>query len=219
MRILIADDEKDLLALLALSLTGQGWIIDTASEVAEVKYYLDAYHYGVIVLDRTFHGTDASYELITYAKHKNPQQSILILSALGSIDDKVQGLEMGADDYLEKPFDIKELRARIGALSRRFSPKTLVVEDFEIDRERQTIFREGHSIVLSKNEHSCFFYLLSRGDVASRDDIMDALYDNPQNITPNAIDELVARLRKKLSKTLIKTIKTRGYLIEYETSF
>lgn len=215
MRILIADDEKDLLALLALSLTGGGWIIDTASEVDEVKSYLDVYHYGVIVLDRTFHGADASYELITYAKRKYSQQSILILSALGSIDDKVQGLEMGADDYLEKPFDIKELRARIGALGRRFSPKTLIIEDFEIDLERQTILCEGHFIVLSKNEHTCFFYLLARGDVASRDEIMDALYDNPQNITPNTIDELIARLRKKLSKTLIKTIKTRGYLIEY----
>lgn len=213
MRILIADDEKELLTLLARSLTQTGWIIDTACEVDEVKHYLDGYHYEILILDRTFHGIDASYELIQYAKRKNTQQSILILSALGSIDDKVQGLEMGADDYMEKPFDLKELRARIGALGRRFSPKTLLLEGFEIDLERQTILGEGHPIVLSKNEHACFFYLLGRGGVVSREDIMDALYDNPQNITPNAIDELIARLRKKLSKTLIKTIKTRGYLI------
>ena len=215
MRILIADDEKELLALLALSLNQKGWIIDTACEVAEVKHYLDAHHYEILVLDRTFHGLDASHELITYAKRKNTQQSILILSALGSIDDKVQGLEMGADDYMEKPFDIKELRARIVALGRRFSPKTLLLEGFEIDLERQSILLDGNPIVLSKNEHTCFFYLLARRSVVSRDDIMDALYDNPQNITPNTIDELIARLRKKLSKTLIKTVKTRGYLIEH----
>lgn len=215
MRILIVDDEIELLELLRLSLEENGWFIDTASDVAEAKSYLDAFHYQAIILDRTFHGVDQSLSLITYAKQKNPQQPILLLSALSSVDDKVEGFEMGADDYLEKPFDIKELRARILSLSRRFSPKTLLLlEGYEIDPSNQNIRKEGTQISLSKNEHALFFYLLSRGTVASRDEIMDALYDNPQNITPNTIDELVARLRKKLSHTIIKTIKTRGYVIE-----
>ena len=214
MRILIVDDEIELLELLRLSLEESGWFIDTASDVSEAKSYLDAFHYQAIILDRTFHGVDQSLSLITYAKAKNPQQPILLLSALSSVDDKVEGFEMGADDYLEKPFDIKELRARIISLSRRFSPKILTIEVFEIDPSSQSVRKEGTLISLSKNEHALFFYLLSRGTVASRDEIMDALYDNPQNITPNAIDELVARLRKKLSPTLIKTIKTRGYVIE-----
>ncbi|HEX5624179.1 MAG TPA: response regulator transcription factor [Sulfuricurvum sp.] len=214
MRILIVDDEIELLELLRLSLEGNGWFIDTASDVSEAKSYLDAFHYQAIILDRTFHGVDQSLYLITYAKQKNPQQPILLLSALSSVDDKVEGFEMGADDYLEKPFDIKELRARITSLGRRFSPNALTIEAFEIDTSSQNIRKEGTLISLSKNEHSLFFYLLSRSTVASRDEIMDALYDNPQNITPNAIDELVARLRKKLSPTVIKTIKTRGYVIE-----
>ncbi len=214
MRILIVDDEIELLELLRLSLEGNGWFIDTASDVSEAKSYLDAFHYQAIILDRTFHGVDQSLYLITYAKQKNPQQPILLLSALSSVDDKVEGFEMGADDYLEKPFDIKELRARITSLGRRFSPNTLRIEAFEIDPSSQNIRKEGTQISLSKNEHALFFYLLSRGTVTSRDEIMDALYDNPQNITPNAIDELVARLRKKLSPTIIKTIKTRGYVIE-----
>ncbi len=214
MRILIVDDEIELLELLRLSLEGNGWFIDTASDVSEAKSYLDAFHYQVIILDRTFHGVDQSLSLITYAKQKNPQQPILLLSALSSVDDKVKGFEMGADDYLEKPFDIKELRARILSLGRRFSPKILTIEVFEIDPSNQSIRNEGTQISLSKNEHALFFYLLSRGTVASRDEIMDALYDNPQNVTPNTIDELVSRLRKKLSATIIKTIKTRGYVIE-----
>lgn len=214
MRILIVDDELELLELLRLSLHGNGWFIDTASDVDEAKSYLDAFHYQGIILDRTLNGIDQSLHLITYAKQKNPQQPVLLLSALSSVDDKVQGLEMGADDYLEKPFDIKELRARIIALGRRFSPNSLTVEMFEIDTQAQSIRKEGVEITLSKNEHALFFYLLSRGTVASRDEIMDALYDNPQNVTQNAVDELVARLRKKLSRTLIKTIKTRGYVIE-----
>lgn len=214
MRILIADDEKKLLELLTFSLRNEGWLVDAVSELDEVKGHLDAFTYGVIILDRTFHGKDSVKELIHYAKQQNPSQPVLILSALGSVDDKVQGLEFGADDYLEKPFDIKELRARIIALSRRFSPKTLHLQTFDIDLVRQSIQKEGIEIVLSKNEHALLFYLLNRNSVASRDEIMDALYDNPQNITPNAIDELVGRLRRKLHPSIIKTIKTRGYLIE-----
>lgn len=213
MRILIADDEKELLELLKLSLEGE-WIIDTASDVEETKSYLDAYHYQVAVFDRTFHGVDRVQELIRYAKNKNPKQAVLVLSALGSVDEKVEGLEYGADDYLEKPFDTKELRARIIALSRRFSPPIRQIEGIKIDPMNETISKEGVTIVLSKNEHHLFFYLLGRGSVATREEIMDALYDNPQNITPNAIDELVARLRKKLHPSIIKTIKTRGYVIE-----
>lgn len=214
MRILIADDEKELLDLLKLSLEGDERIVDIASDAEEAKSYLDAYRYQVVILDRTFHGIDRARELIVYAKHKNPQQAILVLSALGTVDDKVKGLEYGADDYLEKPFDIKELRARIIALARRFSPKRLQIQGFDMDLIHQTLHKEGTEIILSKNEHALLFYLLNRESVASREEIMDALYDNPQNITPNAIDELVARLRKKLHPSLIKTIKTRGYLIE-----
>ncbi|MBV5348806.1 response regulator transcription factor, partial [bacterium] len=113
MRLLIADDEKEMLELLKLSLENKEWIIDTACDVEEAKSYLDAYHYQVFLVDRTFHGKDRVQELIVYAKTKNNTLGILVLSALGSIDEKVQGLEYGADDYLEKPFDIKELRARI----------------------------------------------------------------------------------------------------------
>lgn len=213
MRILIADDEKELLELLKLSLEGE-WIIDTVSDIEEAKSYLDGYHYQVVVFDRTFHGVDRVQELIQYAKHKNPKQAILVLSALGSVDEKVEGLEYGADDYLEKPFDTKELRARIVALGRRFSPRIRQIEGMEIDSMNQTISKGGVPIILSKNEHALFFYLFNRESVATREEIMDALYDNPQNVTPNAIDELVARLRKKLHPAIIKTIKTRGYVIE-----
>ncbi len=214
MRLLIADDEPELLGLLKLSLQNGEWIIDTAVDVEEAKSYLDAYHYQVFVVDRTFHGVDRVRELITYAKTKNPSQGVLVLSALASVDEKVQGLEYGADDYLEKPFDIKELKARLIALSRRYVPLIKEYEGLHIDPVKQTIQKDGEEITLSNNEHKLFFYLLSKGSVASREEIMDALYDNPENITSNAIDELVGRLRKKLHPSIIKTIKTRGYTIE-----
>ena len=213
MRILIADDEPELLELLKLSLQNETWVIDTVGEVIDAKVYLDAYTYQIFLVDRTFHGKDCVQELITYGKDKNPSMGILVLSVLGSIDEKVQGLEYGADDYLEKPFDIKELRARLMALSRRYVPKIKMFEDVEIDTQSKKIKKAGSEILLSGNEQKLFFYLLERETTVSRDEIMDALYDNPQNITSNAIDELVGRIRRKLHPGIIKTIKTRGYLI------
>jgi len=215
MRILIADDEKELLELLRLSLE-RDWVVDTASDVDEVKGYLDAFTYSVVIVDRTFHGTDRAEELIRYTKRKNAQTAVLVLSALGDVDDKVEGFSYGADDYLEKPFDIKELRARITALSRRFAVYKREIEGIEIDIDSQMLAQNGQPIVLSKNEHTLFFYLLSKSpQIVSREEILDALYDNPQNVTSNAVDEIVARLRKKLNPKVIKTIKTRGYVIEF----
>lgn len=214
MRLLIADDEPELLELLKLSLQKSEWIIDTAAEVEEAKDFLDAFSYQLFIVDRTFHGRDRVKELITHAKNKHPSTGILVLSALGSIDDKVEGLEYGADDYLEKPFDIKELRARLSALLRRFAPSLLCFEGIEIDPLHQKIKKEGKKVLLSQNEHKLFFYLLGRGSVASREEIMDALYDNPQDITSNTIDELVGRVRRKLHPAIITTVKTRGYLVE-----
>lgn len=214
MRILIADDEKELLELLQLSL-GKDWVVDTASEVDEAKGYLDAFSYTVVILDRTFHGVDRVKELIEYTKTKNSQTAVLVVSALGEVDDKVEGFGYGADDYLEKPFDIKELRARISALSRRFAVHHVEIEGIVIDPTHQSLSKEGEAITLSKSEHELFFYLLSKApQIVSREEILDALYDNPQNITSNAVDELVARLRKKLDPKVIKTVKTRGFVIE-----
>lgn len=214
MRILVADDEKELLRLVGFSLQKE-FIVDTASEVDEAISYLNAFSYQVVIFDRTFYGVDKAKELISYAKQKNQKCAVLLLSAMSSVDDKVEGFGYGADDYLEKPFDMKELKARIYALSRRFANKNISFENMEIDMESKSVFKDGVQISLSKNEHAILFYLLSRkGDVASRDEIMDAIYENPQDVTQNAIDELVARVRKKLSSVIIKTIKTRGYLIE-----
>jgi len=214
MRILVADDEKELLSLLAISLKND-FIVDVASEADEAKSFLDAFSYQVAVFDRTFQGVDKAKELVAYAKEKNPNCAVLILSALSTVDDKVEGLFFGADDYLEKPFDIKELKARLIALARRFAPKNIAIEDIEIDPVSKIVLKDKRPVSLSKNEHALLFYLLSRkNQIASREEIMDAIYENPQDKLQNTIDELIARVRKKLSPGLIKTVKTRGFTIE-----
>lgn len=214
MRILIVDDEKELLELLQISLSNE-FIVDTTDTPEEAKSYLDAYSYSVAIFDRTFYGVDRVKELIVYVKQKNPQMAVLVLSALSNVDDKVEGFMHGADDYLEKPFDIKELRARIKALSRRFRQKTISIESLTIDIENKRIECNAAILKLSKNEHNLFFYLLERSpNIVSREEIIDAIYDHPESLSSNVIDELVARLRKKIDKNIIKTIKTRGYVIE-----
>lgn len=214
MRILIVDDEKELLSLLQISLSSE-LIVDITDDPDEAKHYLDAYSYGVVIFDRTFHGVDRVKGLIQYSKQKNPKTAVLVLSALSNVEDKVEGLEYGADDYLEKPFDIKELRARINALSRRFIPKKITIESHVIDIENKTIEHNGEILKLSKNEHNLFFYLLNRSpNIVSREEILDAIYDNPESLTSNVVDELVARVRKKVHVNIIKTVKTRGYVVD-----
>lgn len=214
-RILIADDEEVLLELLRENLQFDGFNVDAVSKKDEIIHYLDSYSYAVLVLDRNFYGIDIMSEIIKYAKNKNPNMGILIISALCSVDDKVNGLLKGADDYLEKPFDNKELKARILALGRRFYSSEFVFEDTIINIETKQIMRNNERIILSKNENALLFLLLSkRGYVFSKNEIIDALYLHPENILSNSIDELISRLRKKINPKIIKTIKTRGFMID-----
>lgn len=215
MRILIADDEVILLELIKESLQNEGFNIDIVNNKEDIKLHLDSYVYQVLVLDRNFYGIDIMNEVISHAKAKNPNMGILIISALSSVDDKVSGLLRGADDYLEKPFDNKELKARIYALSRRFISNNFMFENISIDLENKQIKVDSNIVVLSKNESSLLFLLLSkRGYIFSRDEIIDSLYIHPEEILPNSIDELISRIRKKLNPKLIKTIKTRGFVID-----
>ncbi|RDU56512.1 response regulator transcription factor [Helicobacter sp. MIT 99-5507] len=214
-RILIADDEEILLELLRENLQFDGFNVDAVSTKDDIIYYLDSYSYAVLVLDRKFCGIDIMSDIIKYAKNKNPNMGILVISALCSVDDKVSGLLKGADDYLEKPFDNKELKARILALGRRFQSSEFIFEDTIINLETKQITRNDKQIMLSKNENTLLFLLLSkRGYVFSKNEIIDALYLHPENILSNSIDELISRLRKKINPKIIKTIKTRGFMID-----
>lgn len=215
MRILVADDEIVLLELMRENLQFDGFNVDAVSNKDEIMDYLDSYSYQVLVLDRNFYGVDIMNEVIKYAKNKNPNMGILIISALCSVDDKVNGLLKGADDYLEKPFDNKELKARILALGRRFQSSEFIFEDTIINLETKQISINNKQIILSKNESALLFLLLSkRGYIFSKNEIIDSLYIHPENILPNSIDELISRIRKKINPKIIKTIKTRGFMID-----
>ncbi|RAX54849.1 hypothetical protein CCY99_01465 [Helicobacter sp. 16-1353] len=215
MRILIADDEKTLLELTKESLELEGFKVDAVDNREDIEAYLDSYIYQVLVLDRNFYGIDIMNEVIKYAKAKNPNMGILVISAMSSVDDKVTGLLKGADDYLEKPFDNKELKARIYALNRRFYSDIYEFEDTHINLSTKQILCQNTPVNLTKNESNLLFLLLSkRGYIFSKNEIIDNLYLHPESVLPNSIDELISRIRKKINPKIIRTIKTRGFVVD-----
>ncbi len=214
MRILYLEDDEQLAAIVKEYL-GSKLIIDTANDVSIAKDYLEQFHYDVALLDRNIHGYDVGMELIDVIKKKNDNIGIIVLSAYSTIDDKIAGLELGADDYMEKPYDTKELLARIHALYRRNVPKIINIESMSFDTSSKRIFNNEEEIFLTNKENDLFFYLLiHKNQVISQEQLLHALYLHPEDIASNTINVRINAIRKKMPLDLIKNIKTRGYILE-----
>lgn len=215
MRILLVEDNLELAKLLTSYLCVH-YVIDTVSEFAIASDYIDRFRYDIVLLDRNLNGDDVGMELISKIKNKTLTTGVIVISAYDSFQDKISGLDLGADDYLEKPFNNEELRARIAALGRRYGALPKVrVEGLECDTLSKTVRYGTDELPLSKKESELFFYLLKkRGNIVSKEELLDALYLNPQNISSNTLDVTIANVRKKLPVSIIKTIKTRGYIID-----
>jgi DNA-binding response OmpR family regulator len=215
MRILLVEDNLELARLLKTYLSTY-YVIDTVSEFAIASDYIDQFRYDIVLLDRNLNGKDIGMELISKIKSKTLATGIIIISAYDSFTDKIFGLDLGADDYLDKPFNNEELRARISALGRRHgAPPKVSIEGLECDTLSKTLRYGMQDLPLSKKESELFFYLLKkRGHIVSKEELLDALYLNPQNISSNTLDVTIGNVRRKLPFTLIKTIKTRGYIID-----
>ena len=214
MRILLVEDNEVLSKLLSAYLS-QYFRVDSVCEFDEANDYIDQFSYDVILLDRNLNGKDIGMDLIDKIKTKDPTTGVIVISAYDTIADKIAGLNLGADDYLDKPFDNDELLARIYALARRHqSLPTVTIGKLLCDTLAKTVHYDGNEVALSKKESELFFYLLQkRGKIVSKEELLDALYLNPQNISSNTIDVTLGNVRRKLPVKLITTIKTRGYTI------
>jgi len=215
MRILMLEDDKQLSELVGAYLATE-FRVDCVFDLEEAKSYIERYDYDVALLDRNIDGVDIGLELVDKIKSKNPSTGVIVISAYGSVSDKIEGLNLGADDYLEKPFDNDELFARIYALSRRNNSTTSVeVKGMFCDISKASVSFKGKNIDLSKKESDLFFYLLkNKNKLYSSDDLLDALYLHPEDLASSTIRVTIAHIRKKLPVDLIKTVKTRGYMIE-----
>ena len=221
MRILVVEDEKDLNNIITKHLKKNNFSVDSVFNGEEALEYLDYGTYDLIILDIMLPKVNG-YEVVKKLRENKNETAVLMLTARDSIDDKIKGLDLGADDYLIKPFDFGELLARIRALVRRKygnTSNTLEIDDLCIDIAKKTVVRGGKNIELTGKEYEVLEYLIqNKGHVLSRDKIRDSVWDYGYEGESNIIDVLIKNIRKKIdignSKQLIHTKRGLGYVLK-----
>ena len=221
MRILVVEDEKDLNNIITKHLKKNNFSVDSVFNGEEALEYLEYGTYDLIVLDIMLPKLNG-YEVVKKLRENKNEIAVLMLTARDSIDDKIKGLDLGADDYLIKPFDFGELLARIRALVRRKygnTSNTIEIDDLCIDIAKKTVVRAGKNIELTGKEYEVLEYLIqNKGHVLSRDKIRDSVWDYGYEGESNIIDVLIKNIRKKIdvgnSKPLIHTKRGLGYVLK-----
>jgi DNA-binding response OmpR family regulator len=222
-RVLVVEDYKPMLRAIKQGLEEEGFAVDCASDGEEGAYKAHTASYDVIILDLMLPKIDGLTLLQTW-RREGMTAHVLVLTARGNIEDKVRGLDFGADDYLSKPFQWEELLARIRALIRRghhIKDPMLRVHDLEIDTAARTVKRGGKTIKLTPREYALLQFLAyHRGKVVSRSMIWDHLYDEHDENTSNVVDVYIRYLRTKIDKDfdppLILTRWGEGYMLRGE---
>jgi two-component system OmpR family response regulator len=216
MRILVVEDEPRLLRNLTQSLREEGYAVDPSENGNDGLFKAEAHPYDVIVLDIMLPGIDG-WEILKRLRTKQ-KTPVLLLTARDTSEDRVRGLDTGADDYLVKPFDMSELLARIRALIRRSADKpqpTIELGDVKIDSAARSVLLAGEPIKLTAREFAILEYLaLHRGEVISRTTLFEHLFDENEDSMSNLLDVHIFSLRKKLGRDLIATRRGQGYCIE-----
>jgi two-component system OmpR family response regulator len=216
MRILLVDDEPRLLRSLSKALREEGYAVDTADTGEEGLFKAENYGSDVIVLDVMLPVIDG-WELLQRLR-KQRATPVLLLTARDSAADRVRGLDLGADDYMSKPFDLPELLARLRALIRRSAgqAQTLIdLGEIVVDTRARVTTLGGEAVTLTAREYSLLEYLaLHRGQVVSRTELYEHLLDESDATLSNLMDVHVFGIRKKLGRDLIKTRRGLGYWVE-----
>jgi DNA-binding response OmpR family regulator len=216
MRVLVVEDHARLAATVAAVLRREGMAVDVAFDGREALDHAALTDYDVVVLDRDLpgvHGDDVCRSLSSAG-----QSAVLMLTAAGSVEDRVEGLGIGADDYLPKPFHLTELVARIRALarrSRRALPPRLAYGDLELDTAHRQVTRAGEPVALTPKEFAVLEVLLcAEGAVVSTEEILERAWDDATDPFTNAVRMTVSRLRGKLGDPpVIQTVTPVGYRI------
>jgi two-component system, OmpR family, response regulator len=215
MRLLIVEDEPDLLAGLLRALRKEGYAVDTAVDGEEGLYKAQSADYDAIVLDVMLPLLDG-WEILARLR-QTKSTPVLMLTARDTTADRVRGLDGGADDYLVKPFDIPELFARLRAIIRRgaqLARTTIDIGEISIDTAARTVTRSGELVILTAREFVMLEYLaMHRGEVVTRTALYEHLFDENEATLSNILDVHVFNLRKKLGQDFITTRRGHGYCI------
>ncbi|MFK7913210.1 MAG: response regulator transcription factor [Pseudomonadales bacterium] len=220
MRILIVEDEATLREQLEAELKGQGYVVDAASDGEEGLYFGREFDYDVAIVDLGLPKIDG-IDLIGRLRAEERSFPVLVLTARGHWEDKVQGLEAGADDYLTKPFQMEELQARINALVRRaagYAAPLIRQGELSLDTATKEVRVADQPVELTAYEYKVLEYLmLNPGRVISKTELTDHLYEQDFDRDSNVIEVFVGRLRKKLTPlNPIRTVRGQGYRLSRE---
>lgn len=223
MRLLVVEDEKKLNNLITKKLEKEYYGVDSCFDGEEAVRYVEGTEYDAIILDIMLPKLDG-FEVIKRIRAKKNKVPILLLTARDNIDDKVKGLDYGADDYLVKPFIFEELMARIRVLLRRNSgnaDNVVTIANLKIDLDAKTVFRDDLLIKLSGREYSILEYLIrNKGKILSRERIEDHIWNYDYEGGTNVIDVYIRYLRKKIDDSytpkLIHTIRGLGYVLRVD---
>lgn len=218
--MLLVEDSERLLRSIRKGLERSGYAVDAVSDGNEAFWLARSNAYDAIVLDIMLPGLDG-LTIVRQLREQQDDTHILLLTARDTIEDRVRGLQMGADDYLVKPFAFAELLARVQALCRRgygHKSSELIIGELSIDTARKTVVRAGKALELSRREFALLEYLvLRRGEVVTRSEIEAHIYNDIIEPMSNVVDSAMCGLRKKLSlpdrPALIHTRRGVGYVL------
>jgi two-component system, OmpR family, response regulator len=221
MRVLIIEDDETAAEFLAKALSEAGYQTEIAADGERGFELASTSVYGVLIVDRMLPKLDG-LTLVERLRARGDRTPVLILSALGAVDDRVRGLRSGGDDYLPKPYSLGELVARVEALTRRSQSEgavtTYSVGDLMVDRLAHKVTRGGETIILQPREYRLLEYLIRHaGQVVTRKMLLENVWDYHFDPQTNVIDVHISRLRSKIdrgqSKPLLETVRGAGYMI------
>lgn len=222
MKILIVEDQPKLANAIKAGFKQEGWASDVEHDGPSGLAAAQGAEYDLIILDRMLPGGMDGAEICQKLREEGNMTPVLLLTAKGQVRDKVEGLNLGADDYLVKPFAFDELVARVRALWRR--PKdaktpVLTVADLTLDSAKSEVRRGGQAINLSQTEFALLEYLMhNAGQVLSKDQLINHVWEFDDDILPNTVEVFIRNLRQKIDKPfknkLIKTVRGFGYKID-----
>lgn len=223
MKLLIVEDEPNLLSILRKGFAENNNEVSVALDGKTALEMIHNYNFDVVILDVMLPDING-IEICRRLRASKNFVPVLLLTALGTSENIVTGLNAGADDYLVKPFKFGELDARVNALNRRANQDTekvdtIVISDLEINGKAKSVKREGESIILTAKEFKLLYYLAKNtGRIVSRDQILDNVWDINFDMNTNVVDVYITYLRKKIDKPfktkLIHTMKGLGYILK-----
>lgn len=216
MRILVVEDDELVGDALQAGLTQAGYSVDWAEDGAQAQHALSVESYSALILDLGLPKA-SGLEILSLVRQRNLPMAVLILTARDTVQDKIIGLDKGADDYLVKPFDLGELAARLRALLRRLNGHTqpiLQVGEVVLDPAAHTVHYQQQLIDLSAKEFAILqLFMLQAGRVLSRQQLESQLYSWGQEVESNAVEVHIHHLRRKIAPQVIETIRGVGYMM------